>query len=166
MKTTPSQFFERGAGLSCYHPQLVSLRLKEFIMGNILRGHIGLMTTAMIEMMSSDDIFRSRKLSQEEFLREEHERREKVAVPYREERARRKAEAWEKRQSKKKGQLKVASSFLKQIAFPECSKKCAALEMLGACECESICGWKFHSCDKSQSRKGLTQKELDELYKG
>jgi hypothetical protein len=59
--------------------------------------------------------------------------------------------------------MKVPSSELTTIAFPNCGLVCAAMEYLGVGECESICGFKFHPCDENCSRKALTQSELDEL---
>jgi hypothetical protein len=163
------------------------MRTKEFIMSKMLRDHVGLMTAAMLGAFDSEvnNVFpiricpedqekwekerrereRLQHLSSEECFRLKREIYEKVAAPFREERARRKAEAWKKRQPKKKEQPKVEATFLKDVAFPECGKTCAALKMLGVCECESICGWKFRSCDETQSRNWLTQKELDELRK-
>lgn len=32
---------------------------------------------------------------------------------------------------------------LKTVAFPDCAKRCAFIEIMGAGECESACPWKF-----------------------
>lgn len=37
----------------------------------------------------------------------------------------------------------VPANVLKLVLFPTCSNKCAALELLGAGECDSVCPYKF-----------------------
>jgi epoxyqueuosine reductase QueG len=32
---------------------------------------------------------------------------------------------------------------LKTLAFPDCARKCAFIEIMGVGECESACPWKF-----------------------
>ena len=127
------------------------------------------MMTAGILMLATEEAETKPGLQAEEAARLQRARmthaerlrqHEEAAAPWRAERAARKAAAWEKRQPKKVG-TKVAASHLKQIAFPECGKRCAALEHFGVCECESICGFKFHPCDEGCSRKSLTQDELN-----
>lgn len=37
----------------------------------------------------------------------------------------------------------VSASVLKNIVFPECASRCKLVKLLGVCECESACPWKF-----------------------
>jgi len=38
---------------------------------------------------------------------------------------------------------RVPAHNLKTMAFPDCAKRCAFIEIIGAGECESACPWKF-----------------------
>ena len=38
---------------------------------------------------------------------------------------------------------RVPAHSQKTVAFPDCAKRCAFIEIMGAGECESACPWKF-----------------------
>jgi hypothetical protein len=59
--------------------------------------------------------------------------------------------------------LRPASDF-KEIAFPQCARNCAAVNHLGAGECENVCRFKFREVkNKPYLYENLSQRELD-LY--
>jgi ferredoxin len=56
----------------------------------------------------------------------------------------------------------VTAGELKSVAFPECAKNCAANQVLGCGECESVCSFKFRLApDKPFETEAIPQNELD-----
>lgn len=46
------------------------------------------------------------------------------------------------------GTVKLKPIELKSYAWPDCAKRCSAIEYFGASECDFICGWRDFNIKK------------------
>jgi hypothetical protein len=52
---------------------------------------------------------------------------------------------------------RIPAHNLKMVAFPDCARKCAFVEIMGVGECESACPWKFdHAGNPCVQRKAVS----------
>ena len=58
---------------------------------------------------------------------------------------------------------RVPAYNLKTVAFPDCVRKCAFVEIMGVGECESACPWKFDHTGNPVDGEKLLRKKRSEM---